>query len=252
MALAHVNFFSNTLHKCVGMDVILPQKTSGQIGMESASSATFPTLYLLHGMSDDQTIWQRRTSIERYVSDLGAAVVMPTTDLGWYTDMECGYQRYYTFIAKELPQICRTFFRGMSADRELNWVAGLSMGGYGALKIALKESDSFSRAACLSAAFRPELHPDEPYWNSIFGRGEEREKHTVRAMLDELLASGREKPEVFIRCGTEDRLIDCNRETRDELLANGFKVEYSEASGYHSWEFWDDGIKLALDWFMRK
>ena len=85
------------------MDVILPEQTMGQIGMEGrASDKPYPTLYLLHGMSDDHTIWQRRTSIERYVSDMGIAVVMPTTHLGWYTDMAQG-NRYWTFISEELP-----------------------------------------------------------------------------------------------------------------------------------------------------
>ena len=91
MALLHVNFFSDVLGMATSMDVILPEQTMGQIGMEGrASDKPYPTLYLLHGMSDDHTIWQRRTSIERYVSDMGIAVVMPTTHLGWYTDMAQG------------------------------------------------------------------------------------------------------------------------------------------------------------------
>ena len=112
MALMHVDFFSNVLGMCTQMDVILPQQTTGQIGMEGTASSTFPTLYLLHGMSDDHTIWQRRTSIERYVSDLGIAVVMPTTHLAWYTDTQYGY-RYFDYISRELPEICRSFFKGM-------------------------------------------------------------------------------------------------------------------------------------------
>ena len=82
MALLHVDFFSDVLGMCTSADVILPQQTSGQIGMEGkGAEGKLKTMYLLHGMSDDQTIWQRRTSIERYVSQLGIAVVMPTTHL---------------------------------------------------------------------------------------------------------------------------------------------------------------------------
>ena len=85
MALLHVDFFSDALGMCTAMDVILPEKTRGQIGMEGqAGEGRWKTLYLLHGMSDDHTIWQRRTSIERYVADKALAVVMPTTHLGWY------------------------------------------------------------------------------------------------------------------------------------------------------------------------
>ena len=75
----------------------------------------YPTLYLLHGMSDDHTIWQRRTSIERYVSDLGLAVVMPSTHLGWYTDMYRGH-KWWTYISQELPQICHNSRKSKNLD----------------------------------------------------------------------------------------------------------------------------------------
>ena len=134
MALLHVDLFSDVLGMCSQMDVILPEQTRGQIGMEGKrSDGKYPTLYLLHGMSDDHTIWQRRTSIERYAADYGIAVVMPTTQLGWYTDMHIGY-KWWTFLSQELPAICRTFFPNMSSRREDTFAAGLSMGGYGALK----------------------------------------------------------------------------------------------------------------------
>ncbi len=251
MALLHVNFFSNTLGKCVSMDVCLPQNTNGQIGMEGKAQPTFRTLYLLHGMSDDETIWQRRTSIERYANRYGIAVVMPTTDLAWYTDMECGYQRYYTFVAKELPTICRGFFNGMSAKREDNWIAGLSMGGYGALKIALNESEAFGKAAGLSGAYDIYKYPETPYWQSIFGEGEVREKHTIKTAVEKLIAENRTKPEIYMCCGTEDSLLYANRDTKKLLEDNGFDVTYSESSGSHSWEFWDREIQPILDWFTK-
>ncbi len=100
-------------------------------------------------MSDDQTTWMRRTSIERYVSSLGIAVVMPTTHLGFYTDTQ--YQmKYWTFISQELPRICREFFPQMSDRREDTLAAGLSMGGYGAWKLGLGAGDTFGAAASLS------------------------------------------------------------------------------------------------------
>ncbi len=87
MALLHVAFHSVTLRMEMRMDVVLPEDARGQIGMDSRRRAVCPTLYLLHGMSDDHTIWQRRTAIERYAAGCGLAVVMPSTHLGWYTDM---------------------------------------------------------------------------------------------------------------------------------------------------------------------
>ena len=139
MAFLNVYFFSEVLGKQVQMNVILPQRSRGQIGLDSIGDKveTYPTLYLLHGMSDDHTIWERRTSIERYASEKGIAVVMPDGDLSWYTDMKHG-QNYFTFMADELPAVCRDFFPKMSPRREDTFVAGLSMGGYGAFKLGLR------------------------------------------------------------------------------------------------------------------
>ena len=104
MALMHVDFFSDVLGMSMNMDVILPQQTKGQIGMEGeAGNGRYKTMYLLHGMSDDQTVWQRRTSIERYVSRLGIAVVMPTTHLGFYTDTTYG-MRYWRLPRRSFQQ----------------------------------------------------------------------------------------------------------------------------------------------------
>ena len=136
MALLHTDFFSNVLGMCVQMDVILPQRTTGQIGMEGKTRlGKYPTLYLLHGLSDDHTIWQRRTSIERYVADLGIAVVMPCTHRAWYTDTATG-MKYWTYISEELPAICRDFFPNMSDNvfkrtvNELSYMLRTHVGYY--------------------------------------------------------------------------------------------------------------------------
>ena len=110
------------------MDVILPQNTKNQIGLKgNARNGKYKTAYLLHGMSDDQTIWQRRTSIERYVSEYGIAVVMPDGGLSFYTDM-CYGLPYWTFFSVELPKICREFFPQMSDRKEDTWQPGCLWG----------------------------------------------------------------------------------------------------------------------------
>ena len=99
MAFLEVNFFSDALGMAMSMNVVLPQKTRGNIGVNPGETGeTYPALYLLHGMSDDHTTWMRRTSIERYAEEHGVAVVMPTTYLGWYTDMKYGYRYRYQFV----------------------------------------------------------------------------------------------------------------------------------------------------------
>src|SRR5690606_7723267 len=103
------------------------------------------TLWLLHGRSDDHTIWLRRTSIERYVAPLGLAVVMPNANLSFYNNMAWG-ARYGDFFENELPELARSFFP-LSARREDNFIAGLSMGGYGAMRLALANPGRYAAAA---------------------------------------------------------------------------------------------------------
>src|SRR5204863_4457229 len=100
MALLRCDFFSEALSLSTSMTVILPQPTTGQIGMVgSGGDEPPPVLYLLHGLSDDDTIWLRRTSIERYVAPLGLAVVMPQVHRSFYTDEAYG-GRYWTFVSE--------------------------------------------------------------------------------------------------------------------------------------------------------
>ena len=150
MALLHVNFFSEALGMCVACDVILPQRATKQIGMAAAARGDkHPTLWLLHGASDNHTIWQRRTSIERYAAPLGLAVVMPNAHLSSYADMAHG-GKYYTYISQELPEKMRAMFP-LSDKREDNFIAGLSMGGAGCMKIGLNNPQNYAAIGCLSA-----------------------------------------------------------------------------------------------------
>lgn len=111
MALARVDFYSEVLGLSTSMTVILPQCTASQIGMAGVATAEDPpVLYLLHGLTDDDTVWLRRTSIERYVAPLGLAVVMPQAGRSFYCDEVHG-NRYWTFLTEELPAICHSFFR---------------------------------------------------------------------------------------------------------------------------------------------
>src|SRR3954454_13731935 len=128
MALLRCDFFSDVLGLSTSMTAILPQSTSAQIGMSgSVGGGLPPVLYLLHGLSDDDTTWLRRTSVERYVAPLGLAVVMPQVHRSFYTDQAHG-GRYWTFLSEELPAVVNSFFT-VSDRREDTFVAGLSMGG---------------------------------------------------------------------------------------------------------------------------
>ena len=260
MAFLQVDFFSDVLGMSMQMHVLLPQKTSKQIGLSGIrKDGKYPTLYLLHGMSDDHTIWMRRTSIERYASELGIAVVMPSTHLGWYTDMKHGLP-YWTYLSKELPQICRSFFPNMSDRREETFAAGLSMGGYGALKLALGVPETFGAAASLSGAtditrvFSAEMLAGSPHEVSVFQNAFgtlqdlSDSENDLFALARRLKASGKPLPPLFLWCGTEDFLLKANRSARDIFLQEEFSLTYSESPGDHSWRYWDEQIQNVLKW----
>ena len=255
MALLHVNFYSRTLERETQMDVILPEAAKKLIGMEGVATRQCKTLYLLHGMSDDHTIWQRRTSIERYAADYGIAVVMPSTQLGWYTDMHIGFP-WFTYITQELPAICRSFFPNMSEKREDTFVAGLSMGGYGALKCALRAPETYCAAASLSGAVDVSaLTLEKPagergYWEDVFGPAQAiaGSENDLFAVSDRLAASGKALPKLYMWCGTEDGLYGQNVRLRDHLRAKGYDLTYEESPGDHQWKYWDEKIQTVLSW----
>ena len=257
MALLHVNFFSDVLGMCMNMDVILPQQTKNQIGMKGTrKDGKIPTLYLLHGMSDDHTIWQRRTSIERYVSEMGIAVIMPTTHLGWYTNTTYGLN-YWTFISEELPMICRSFFANLSERREDTFVAGLSMGGYGAFKLALGASDTFGAAASLSGALNARRRETDShartqrtFWEGIFGPLDQIKgsSNDLMTLAEQLIQSGKPLPKLFMWCGTEDFLLEENEMMYQYFKEMGVDVTYTKGPGGHQWECWDEQIQNILKW----
>jgi putative tributyrin esterase len=251
MALLRCDFFSDVLGLSTSMTVILPQSTTGQIGMAGrAGSGAPPVLYMLHGLSDDDTIWLRRTSIERYVAPLGLAVVMPQVHRSFYTDQAHG-GRYWTFLSEELPTLVSDFFR-VSDRREDTFVAGLSMGGYGAVKWALRQPERFAAAASLSGALdmasrsgRDDLDPG--MMEAIFGGRE------VSGSDDDLLAlldrtDVGTAPRLYVACGTEDFLLDENQHFLDRARERGLPVTVDLGPGEHEWGYWDARIQDVLAW----
>jgi S-formylglutathione hydrolase FrmB len=233
------------------MTVILPQSTSAQIGMSgNAGEGLPPVLYLLHGLSDDDTTWLRRTSVERYVAPLGLAVVMPQVHRSFYTDQAHG-GRYWTFLSEELPAVVGGFFR-VSDRREDTFVAGLSMGGYGAFKWALRRPDRFAAAASLSGALDlaapPVLDEVEPgMTETIFG------SRTVAGSDDDLLAlldrtDPDSAPRLYVACGVEDQLIGQNERFLNAARRRDLPVTVEFGPGEHEWGYWDARIQDVLRW----
>lgn len=254
MALINCDFFSETLGFSTSITVILPQNTQTQIGMAgSAKKKTYPVLYLLHGLSDDNTTWLRRSSIERYVSEMGIAVVMPNGGRSFYTDMHNGY-KYWTFLTEELPEIVADFFP-ISTARDDSFIAGLSMGGFGALKVALNLPEKYAAAASLSGVVdiagrlllaSPELKYE---MSNIFGKLDEIKGsiNDIYCQVDKV-SKKKIKPKLYQCCGTEDFLYEDNVAFRDYVQTKGFDYTYEEGPGEHEWDFWDSYIQKVLKW----
>jgi putative tributyrin esterase len=251
--VAHLrcDFFSDVLGLSTSMTVLLPQQTATQIGMAGHhGDRPSPVLYLLHGLSDDDTIWVRRTSIERYVAPLGLAVVMPQVHRSYYTDEAYG-GRYWTFLSEELPQLVDSFFR-TSAARQDTFVAGLSMGGYGAMKWALRQPDRFAAAASLSGVLEiarvNRVRPEDPrLFTRIFGDADVTGTPDDLGWLREQIEPDA-LPALWVGCGTEDPLYGQSVRFVDACARAAVPVTSSFVTGDHTWDVWDAQIQEVLAW----
>ncbi len=252
MAFANLKFFSESLGMQTEVYVVIPQRSAqGEIGIDNnAKQEKYKCLYLLHGLSDDHSIWLRRTSIERYAADYGIAVVMPCGGKSFYTDMKYG-MKYYTYIAKELPRVIQEFFN-VSDKREDNYIAGLSMGGYGALKIGLREREHFCCAAGLSPCTDMNRRAGE--WNdlflAIFGEVKQVPDREDLFKLVEEAAADTVKPRLYVGIGTEDFLYEENVRFRQKVESLALDFTYRESPGTHNWAFWDEYIQYVLKWML--
>ena len=258
MILNEVKFHSEVLDLRNTMYVLLPQRTIAE--RKSRRSPKHRVLYLLHGHSDDHTAWQRWTSIERYVEGLNLAVVMPAGHLSFYTDMAHG-PKYGQFISEEVPAIVHDLFP-LSSRREDTFIAGLSMGGYGAFKMALTYPERYAAAASLSGAtdmaevIRPKKSdPANKAWlaemRTIFGDLSKfsGSKHDLFALAKKS-ARAPVRPRLYQCCGTEDFLYADNVRFRDAIRKLPFDLTYEEGPGDHNWAYWDKMIQNVLAWMV--
>jgi putative tributyrin esterase len=246
MALFQCNFHSAALGQAMSLNAILPD-----------SPGPHPVLFLLHGRSDDHSIWLRRTSVERYASERGIAVIMPAAHRGFYTNMVHGYP-YFDYIADEIPALCDQWFP-LATDRAHRWIAGLSMGGYGALKVALTHPGRWSAAASMSGAIDPNfaLSPrGDPLADAegrlIFGAVDDLQHtaHDPLHLLTAAHAAGHPLPRLRLSCGTEDFLYPAHRRFCDACAARGIALTTDSGPGDHNWAYWDQQIIAVLDWLL--
>lgn len=273
MALIHCDFKSDILDTSTSVYAIIPEIEFKELSSQK-EYMKFQTLYLLHGIGDDHTKWVRRTCIERYAQKYKIAVIMPQVDKSFYTDMIYG-NKYWTFMSEELPKKMRNYFP-LSEKRENNFVAGLSMGGYGAFKWALNKPDSFAAAASFSGVldilslFSFE-NKDESFKSTstqIFGGEDQVYKQAIAIfggidkiknsqndlfyLIKALKETEKEIPKLYQCCGVDDDVYKYNIPFKEYAEEMKIDLNYEEGPGGHTWEYWDESIQKALKWFSLK
>jgi putative tributyrin esterase len=220
------------------------------------SGERYRALYLLHGLTGGYLDWSTRTNLARLAHGLPLVIIMPDGENAWYTNAADKGPKFEDYIADDLVKDVESKYR-VIRSRYGRAIAGLSMGGYGALKIALKRPGTFAAAGGFSSALgvtdpafddRMTSFKDQLY--KIYGpAGSE-----TRTANDILLIADKAKPEsapsLYMDCGTSDGLLDENRALTAVLQKRGLAYEYHEVPGAHTWQYWNRRVEAFLPWLM--
>lgn len=246
MAIATFNYSSQALKKQTEVKVCFPDMWT-----DFKDSKDRKVLWLLHGLSDDSTCWTRFSQIERYASEYGITVIMPDGGRSMYCDGVYG-QNTKELIVKELPEYFHRII-GISNARENNFIAGLSMGGMGAAKIALGNPDkyfgfgSFSGLLdikCVEEDFRNSIDAEFPFMKPFFKDGSTEDPKT---MLDKTKHADMK---MFVACGNQDYWIKAAKSFKEKSDALGMDVKYIFENGGHEWALWDRNVKRCIEYMV--
>ncbi|MBQ8973755.1 MAG: acetylesterase [Clostridia bacterium] len=253
MAILHVSYLSKALLRTVPVDVVLP--VDKLEGADYLPVRPYKTLYLLHGYIGSEGDWLYGTRIARWAADRNLAVVMPSGENAFYVNGRIPNSAYGDFVGSELVEMTRRMFP-LSAKREDTYIAGLSMGGFGAIRNGIVYSDTFSRIGGFSSALHlfeeaPETISGEDKLFGDMNQARQSDRNPCFAWKECLARhekSGTPLPEFYLSCGRDDSLLESNRSFKDFLAENGAKLTYIEDYGAHEWDFWDRHILRFLDW----
>lgn len=240
MAWLTINFNSEALHMPVMLDALIPQ-----------GHGNYKTLYLLHGAGGDHTTWLSKSRIADYVEGKNIAVIMPSGNNRCYVNNRHG-KNYYNFISEELVQKCETWF-SLDTSPGSRYIAGMSMGGYGAFYAALEKCGQYAAAFSYSGLLDILERYDKPQGIDLF---------PVFGTREDLLDGGfdlfqkvaqcekkvENRTQFFIACGQEDLRIEMSRQLYDKMKRAGYKVSYFEKPGAHNWDYWDTCIRKTIEW----
>ncbi len=248
MALMRIDHSSEFTMVNLPLYIILPNP--GEMG--KLPLARRKVLYLLHGLSDDGSAWQRYTQIELFARQYGLVVVMPSVERSFYTDLPNG-QKFFSYLVEELPHYLKDVF-GLSPARADTLIAGNSVGGFGAMKAALLHPEFYSAAGSFSGAFSIDFINDRHHADvatnieSQFGSldklaGSEDDPDT---WLRRAARHPQDLPKLYVSCGLQDVLLPFNQAFYSNCQALGIAVDYHEQDGIHDWFFWNEQIQCFL------
>jgi S-formylglutathione hydrolase FrmB len=220
----------------VSYSVILPDS-------DAANGSSYPVLLQLHGLGDDHNSWIQRSNISRYAADLGLAVVFPdgasSSYLNWKDAGRLYRQKYEDMI---MIDITRHVTRHFDVSDGPWAIGGLSMGGYGAMRLGIKYADRFASIwAHSSAFFLHERIPQELVDDGTI------DDANIYLHAERLVTSGRRAPVISFDCGVDDELIDSNRELDAHMTRIGLDHHYAEHPGAHTWDYWDEHVREAIE-----
>lgn len=265
MSTIHAEFQSNALTRPAEFWMFLPEKLPVEIfGPNPHYDRPPKTLILLHGYTGSCSDWLYHSPAAELSMKYNLAVVMPTGGISFYLDRPGVGNAYGRFVGHDLPVYLQNTF-GLAGRREDTIIAGNSMGGFGALHTALAYPERFGYAIGLSSALiihqvagmtpeaerdRSNIMADYAYYREIFGDpGRVLEStNNPETLVKNWKAEGKALPKLFMACGTEDFLLEQNREFHRFLVREQVPVKYVEAPGVHDWAFWKKMIEPAVQW----
>ena len=251
MAYYRIEYFSKALCRQTSFEMLIPNDQR-----EVKEEKPMTTLFLLHGYTGKAGNWVPEGLPEKY----NFAIVMPTTENGFYLDGLSTGHAYQTLVGVELVNYVRKTFNLARTPKD-TFIAGLSMGGFGALHTALAYPETFGKAAALSSALIvhgiAHMKPGQDngvanydYYHECFGDLETVETRDCNpeVLARKLKAAGKKLPDIYMACGTEDFLIENNRAFHRFLEKEKIAHEYHEGKGVHDMVFWREYIAKAIDW----
>jgi S-formylglutathione hydrolase FrmB len=255
MAFFTGNIYSKTLMMDTQLNVILPQD-----GRRYIWEGNPKTLILLHGLTDNAAVWYRKTAIERYAERYDLTVVMPEIQRSWYQDMKYGI-RYYAYLTDELPDLLERLFK-TSIKRDDLLVAGLSMGGYGALRCAFGRPDRFGFCGAFSGAYdlkglfdystetAPVFIGIREDLQAIFGENIDIPHSVEVSGILEQAKKTSPLPKLYLMGGTDDFLFHETVKVHELCNQLGIEHTYEAFKAFHEWDVWDEAIEKMLKLFL--